>query len=93
MLRQRHVDFIIDILLFLWQVNENFGASVRVAFFKVQNAFAQGTVGGILIGSFEGGVDVQAPRISLGAILGENELAHGFGHKLCMNFVDLVGNF
>ena len=67
------------------QGHELLGAAVLLAALVVHDAAAQRGVGGFLFAGIDGGVDVQAARVGLVAVLGKDQLARHFGHVLGMH--------
>ena len=61
------------------QVDELLGPAVDLAPLVVHDALAQRLVGGVLLGGLDRREDVQAAGVGLVAILGIDQLAHGFG--------------
>ena len=75
------------------QIDKLLGSTVDLATLKVHDAFAQGFVRRGLVCSFQRGVNVQATRVSLVAVLVKYQLAHGFSNKFSMNTARIRARF
>ena len=62
------------------QIDESLRATILLAALVIHDALAQRDIGGFLVAGIERGVDVEATRIGLVAVLREDHLAHHFGH-------------
>ena len=82
MVFQGLVNQVFDQLGIVGQGDEFFGSTVNLAALVVQQSLAQSLVGGHLILRLDGGVNIQAARVSVLSILGKHHLPDGFSHKL-----------
>ena len=77
---QRVIDGIVHEFRVGGQHDEFFRASVELAALEIHDALAQGFVSQHLLARIDGGVDIQAARVSVLAVLGKNHLPNRFGH-------------
>ena len=87
MLLQRIINDVVDGGLVVREAEKLLWPAVDLASLVIHDAAAQGLVSGDLVGCAQRGMDVQAPGVGGVAILGVNELAHGFGQILCMDCI------
>ena len=96
---QRVVDGIFGLLGVGGHGDEFLGTAVNLPPLEIHDAFAQRLVGGGLVHRRQRGVDIQAARVGLVAVLAEHQLAHRLGHVLGMHapviltLADLEGFF
>ena len=79
------VNRIFGILGVCGEVDEAFRAAIDLPTLKVHDAFTQRLVSHCLVRRAQRGEDIQATGIGLITVLAEDQLTHGFCHKLSMH--------